>query len=353
MKKIFTLAAISLLSATSMIAREPTVIPDFQPEIKVSGEMMSNQFNTIPTLPKDTMISNLTVTLTFPGTYATWAVNSPDYVKVYDKAGEEVTPPKFEMGRLSDAGWNVITLNFYGWNQTDPNTDFTVRAAEGIIGDRAWKNDEDVQHVNPAFSTSFNVWEVFGKPRSNNTKYDFIPEIPAGERQETRVHGKPQNQIIFTLTFPEDAYLLNDQINTQCVLKGIDEEESEKEPGTMLDKWYDTSLIKFAVSKDDPKVVKITIADLNIDRDQQYTFEMPKALIGNKTWSDEDQCEGRAMPKTMFEFNPINMNYVGIAEIANDSAEDAPIYNMQGIRVNAGSLPSGIYVRNGQKVIVR
>lgn len=139
MKKILTLAAISLLSATSMIAREPTIIPDFQPEIKVSGEMMSNQFNTIPTFPKDTVISNLIVSLTFPGTYATWAINSADYVKVYNKAGEEVTPPKFEIGRPSDAGWNVITFNFYGWDQCDPNTDFTVKAAEGIIGDRAWE----------------------------------------------------------------------------------------------------------------------------------------------------------------------------------------------------------------------
>lgn len=353
MKKILTLAAISLLSATSMIAREPTIIPDFQPEIKVSGEMMSNQFNTIPTFPKDTVISNLIVSLTFPGTYATWAINSADYVKVYNKAGEEVTPPKFEIGRPSDAGWNVITFNFYGWDQCDPNTDFTVKAAEGIIGDRAWKNDEDVQHVNPAFDVSFNVWEVFGKPRPNNTTYDFIPEISAGERQEKRVHGKPQNQIIFTFTFPEDAYLLNDQINSNCQLIGYDEEVSVKDPNEKIDKWYSTDLIKFSVSKDNPKVVELLITDLDIDRDQEYKFVIGKGLIGNKTWMDEDQCEGKTMPETEFEFNPINMCYVGVSEIGMDSAEDSPVYNLQGIRVDATSLPAGIYVKNGKKFVIR
>lgn len=46
-------------------------------------------------------------------------------------------------------------------------------------------------------------------------------------------------------------------------------------------------------------------------------------------------------------------NALGISEILDSIDEDAVVYNLQGLRVNAKNLPAGIYVVNGKKVMIR
>ncbi|MBD5183479.1 MAG: hypothetical protein HDS97_01095 [Bacteroidales bacterium] len=46
-------------------------------------------------------------------------------------------------------------------------------------------------------------------------------------------------------------------------------------------------------------------------------------------------------------------NALGISEILDSVDEDAVVYNLQGLRVNAKNLPAGIYVVNGKKVMIR
>ena len=46
-------------------------------------------------------------------------------------------------------------------------------------------------------------------------------------------------------------------------------------------------------------------------------------------------------------------NALGISEILDSLDEDAVVYNLQGLRVNAKNLPAGIYVVNGKKVMIR
>lgn len=36
-----------------------------------------------------------------------------------------------------------------------------------------------------------------------------------------------------------------------------------------------------------------------------------------------------------------------------DEENAAPVYNLQGVRVNANELPAGIYIRNGKKFVVK
>ena len=44
----------------------------------------------------------------------------------------------------------------------------------------------------------------------------------------------------------------------------------------------------------------------------------------------------------------------GIENVSIDNvADDAPVYNMQGIKVDASQLPAGVYIRSGRKFIVK
>lgn len=53
--------------------------------------------------------------------------------------------------------------------------------------------------------------------------------------------------------------------------------------------------------------------------------------------------------------NTVTVDYVPVAvnELRTNLTEDDAIYNLQGIRVNAGNLSQGVYVKNGKKVVLK
>lgn len=357
MKKIFTLAALGLFAATPLIAREPTVTPDFVPTSKIYGQEMTNLNIHIAGIPADTTLSQIVIELTFPdemyGFGKGW-----QYIKVYNEAGEEFPPMKTETMSPTD-NTKLCRVTLTGYDKYNHDLNLTCKIPEGIFGDKGWSQQAMVQRVNPALEYKFNVWELLGKQRPNNTKYDLEPTVNQGEAGVIRVNGKQTDAVLYKLTFEEDIFL-NDKYHQRCSLYGIGMGEEIIDPATgkPTGEKYDKSLgddcILFEVNKDNPKQIDVQLTGIEIDKSNKYKLNIWQGCMGNKLWSEEEYSEGRANPDTFIEFDPTTLPEVGVESIITDAeGVDAPVYNLQGIRVNKNQLPAGIYVQSGKKFVVR
>lgn len=358
MKKIFTLAALGLFAATPLIAREPTVTYDFVPTVEMFGQEQSNVNIHINGIPADTMLSQIVIELTFPeDVYAAFS-KLGDYAKVYNAANEEVKPMKTEgLGITSD--YKLVRFILTGYDKYNHDLNLTCKIPQGVMGDKAWSQGEMVQRANPALEYSFNVWEMLGKQRPNNTKYDFEPIVSPGNVGTLHVNGKKTDAVVYTLTFDEDVYL-NEKYHNCTSLYGIGMGDEMVDPSTgkptgeKSDKSFGDECILFEVNKDNPKMIDVTLTGIEIDESNEYKLNIWQGCMGNKLWSEEEYSEGRSNPDTILTFDPTKLAPIGVESIISDvEATDAPVYNLQGIRVNKNQLPAGIYVQSGKKVVVR
>lgn len=362
MKKIFTLAAFGLLAASTMIAREPTVTTDFTPtDIEITGQEQLNVNVKIAGIPTDTMVSQILIELTFPEDVC-WptgagATSVGSRVKVYDKEGNEVPPMKIDCcGFASD--YKKYQISLFGYDKYNHDLNYTCVLPEGCVGDLAFAKGEMVQRVNPELRFDFNVWELLGTQRPNNTKYDFKPTISDGNAGTARINGKKTDAVVYTLTFDEDVYL-NEKYHTRTSLYGIGmgdmiDPSTGKPTGEKIDLSFDDECILFEVNKDNPKMIDVTLTGINIDESNEYKLNIWQGCMGNKLWSEEEYSEGRSNPDTTLTFDPTKLAPIGVESIISDvEATDAPVYNLQGIRMNKNQLPAGIYVQSGKKVVVR
>ncbi len=362
MKKIFTLAAFGLLAASTMIAREPTVTTDFTPtNIEITGQEQLNVNVKIAGIPTDTMVSQILIELTFPEDVwwptGAGATSVGSRVKVYDKEGNEVPPMKIDCcGFASD--YKRYQISLFGYDKYNHDLNYTCVLPEGCVGDLAFSKGEMVQRVNPELRFDFNVWELLGKQRPNNTKYDFKPTISDGNAGTARINGKKTDAVVYTLTFDEDVYL-NEKYHTRTSLYGIGmgdmiDPSTGKPTGEKIDLSFDDECILFEVNKDNPKMIDVTLTGINIDESNEYKLNIWQGCMGNKLWSEEEYSEGRSNPDTTLTFDPTKLAPIGVESIISDvEATDAPVYNLQGIRMNKNQLPAGIYVQSGKKVVVR
>lgn len=358
MKKIFTLAALGLFAATPLIAREPTVTPDFVPtNITIRGQEQLNANAKIPGLPEDTMVSEIVIELTFPGDVY-WRESVRPRIKVLDQEGKEVTTPQIDCGGIG-SDYTQYYISLYGYDKYNHDLNYTCILPEGCVGDLAFYSNAMVQRVNPELKFEFNVWEKMGKQRPNNTKYDLAPTVSHGEAGVIRVNGKQTDAVLYKLTFEEDVFL-NDKYHQRCSLYGIGMGEEIIDPATgkPTGEKYDKSLgddcILLEVNKENPKQIDVQLTGIKIDESNNYKLNLWQGCMGNKLWSEEEYSEGRANPDTFIEFDPTKLVPVGVESIITDAESvDAPVYNLQGIRVNKNQLPAGIYVQSGKKFVVR
>ncbi len=127
-----------------------------------------------------------------------------------------------------------------------------------------------------------------------------------------------------------------------------------KPTGEKIDLSFDDECILFEVNKDNPKMIDVTLTGINIDESNEYKLNIWQGCMGNKLWSEEEYSEGRSNPDTTLTFDPTKLAPIGVESIISDvEATDAPVYNLQGIRMNKNQLPAGIYVQSGKKVVVR
>lgn len=358
MKKIFTLAAFGLLAASTMIAREPTVTADFTPTtIDITGQEQLNVNVKITSIPADTTVSQILIEMTFPeDVYWTSAVGPR--VKVYDKAGNEVPPMKVDCGGYA-SDYKRYQISLFGYDKYNHDLNYTCVLPEGCVGNYAFYTGEMVQRVNPELRFDFNVWELLGKQRPNNTKYDFEPTISAGNVGTVRINGKKTDAVVYTLTFDEDVYLY-EKYHNRTSLYGIGmgdeivDPSTGKPTGEKGDKSFGDDCILFEVNKDNPKKIDVTLTGFEITESNEYKLNIWQGCMGNKLWSEEEYSEGRSNHDTFITFDPTKLATIGVESIISDvEAADAPVYNMQGIRVNKNQLPAGIYVQGGKKFVVR
>lgn len=96
----------------------------------------------------------------------------------------------------------------------------------------------------------------------------------------------------------------------------------------------------YNVKKADYEFVAQYRAYAQISDDEDETASVVRIVFGDED-DDPDNNGGQTTGITSVE------------AIAENASEDAPVYNLQGIRVSGDNLPAGIYIKNGRKFIVK
>lgn len=346
MKKIFTLLAVAAMAAP-LFAEEaernyvedphnPTAPADFIPteQNRFAQDLIDNDHG-------DKMVSEVRIEVKFPEDVY-WVPGASKYCYLLDSKGEkvertvegkEVWWPDFG-GPADDYSkfyFSVRGLNKY------VDADYTLVIPECLYGNNAWHKSLENPRRNPELRYDFNLWELSGKPREDLTKYDFNPKLESTEVVTKVVKGKKVPELDVVLSFTEPVFISDN----------FDYRNSVWDPE---EKYVSGAEVKAEVMKDAPEKVFITVKEIDFTVEGKYVLSFAKGAFGNKKWTEEQYCDGNANPEVKFEVEVKKPS--GISEIDADEAE-APLYNLQGVRVTGDRLPSGVYIRAGKKILVK
>lgn len=96
----------------------------------------------------------------------------------------------------------------------------------------------------------------------------------------------------------------------------------------------------YNVKKENYNFVAQYRAYAQISDDENETASVVRIVFGD----EDDDSDNNGSQTT---------GITSVEAIAENAGEDAPIYNLQGIRVSGDNLPAGIYIKNGKKFIVK
>lgn len=331
MKKFFTLAAMAAAVATSSAqVKAPEITYDFVPEVQTI------RFQEIPDNETGELVSQVRIDVQFPEE-VWWVEGVSKYCYVLNSKGENVEwTPDFS-GPASD--YSVFYFGVNGLNKYI-DEDYTLVIPEGIFGNTSWYYDADGSKANPELRYDFNVWKLAGCPREDFTVYDFDPTNYSVSLEEVRINGQRQLELQLTLDF-DDAVAISDNFkNKWSVYQMVDDGDT----------YMSEAIVRAWVPEENPKQAIVGLRGVDLKSGLKYRMTIWTGSFGTLEWAAEDYCEGRA--NSALEY-VLDSDYSAIESVNIDADNDAPIYNMQGMRVNASSLDNGIYIRNGKKIIVR
>lgn len=328
MKKLFTAAALTAF-ATCAFAQDD-VTYDFVPSTDAI------YFQTVYDNNVDDFVPQTRIDFTFDEDFW-WVSGFSAQCYILDPAGEVYTDWTPDFGGLS----SDYTKGFFGMNGISQYEDvnYTLVVPQGLLGNTAWAYGGDNKRSNPELRYEFNTWELAGRPREDKTVYDFSPVAYETELVETRINGTKQLELQLRLTF-EDAVAIYENVENKWSV--FDTEGN----------YLQDSTLRAFVSEENPNMVVVGLRGINFKTDANYTISIWMGAFGDLEWAAEDYCEGHSNPPLEYVVNPLNTTS-GVEGIEAVSAPEAPIYNINGMQVNPDNLDKGIYIRNGQKFIVK
>ncbi|MBO5444207.1 MAG: hypothetical protein J5995_02495 [Muribaculaceae bacterium] len=236
----------------------------------------------------------------------------------------------------SGSDYSVFYYCVNGLNKYE-DADYTLVIPEGLYGNPAWHGDPTKGRVNPELRYEFNAWKLAGQPREDKTAYDFMPASSTYELVETRINGKKTLELQLALDFTEPV-AIHKSIDDKCSVR-----DSE---GNSLQE----AVLRYWVDETDPNRAYIGLRGVDLKSSVDYTISAWIGAFGTLEWEKEEYCEGHASPQLIYTVNP-KVSAVESVNASDDS--DTPVYNLQGVRMNADKLQKGIYIRGGKKFVVK
>ncbi len=298
--------------------------------------------------------------------------NNPFTVFVYTSAPTFNVDPEYFYPRpgkdakikveANDGSWSQemplkFSMAFSLWSEfTTPRYDgeYTLTVPEGSYGDEEWLNDPATGHTNKEYKTVFNVIGL-GTPGGVTYNLDALKITPRREIAN--------NLSVITLTFPEGT---------------------KAKPGT---KGYLTSTVARYEQSADAVEIGDGVFSFTFDPaptdPATYSFLVEKGSFGDEEYMENNEM-GQASPNVgwAWDFNPEypddpndpvdpddpddpndpddpddpdDPNNPGAVSEVSADALNGPVYNIHGQKVaeSVENLPAGLYIVNGQKLIIR
>lgn len=332
MKKMFTMAAAAAMTALGASAQDkaPEITYDFVPQVQ------QVIFQEIPDSGTGALVSQVRIDVKFSED-VWWVSGVSQYCYVLDSKGEKVEwTPDFS-GPSSD-----YSAFYFGVNGLNKYVDeeYTLVIPEGIFGNTAWYSDSEGARANPELKYDFNVWKLAGCPRENFTVYDFNPTEYAVSLEEVRINGQRQLELQLALTFPDEV-AVSDNFRNKWSVYCLGEEEDTYQSDAVVRTW---------IPEDEPTKVIVGLRGVDLKSALKYRMSIWSGAFGTLEWAAEDYCEGRSNAPLEYI---LDSDMSGVMNVEISDGADAPVFNMQGIRMNPETLPKGIYIRGGRKFIVK
>lgn len=223
----------------------------------------------------------------------------------------------------------VRYLNF------NSDIDYTLYIGKGSLGDTEWgESSYGEGRANPEMMLLLNP------VNPQLPAYDFVPTPSDPICQQIDKDGASVWQVRIDVKFPSEVWWVSG-VSRFCQLADNEGNPVEWTPD-------------FSSPDADYTTFYFGINGLDIMTDKEYTLTVPAGAFGNATWNENNQT-GNANPELSYTFNPwlLAGKPGGVATVTDACDADAPVYNLQGIRVTGTSLPAGIYIRGGKKFVVR
>lgn len=221
------------------------------------------------------------------------------------------------------------------------DADYTLVIPENLLGNTKWNsNSYEVGRSNPELRYEFNVWELAGKPREDKTSYDFNPISDVYSIDEVTLSGG-KTSYVFNLHLDfEEPVAIHKDFNTKSSVWDAN------------DNYLQSAILEAKVSESNPNRVTICFKNVSLKIDADYKINISTGTFGTIEWNENEYCEGRSNTSLEYVVNPSKAETNGVSDVSIDNV-DGPVFNLQGIEVDADNLPNGMYIRNGKKFIVK
>ncbi len=329
MSKLFTFAMAAVLGSTAFQATAQETVYDFVPTVEqiIFQELIDND--------TDELTTQVRIEVLFPDE-VWWVGGFGSQCYLLDAEGNVVENWKRDFSGPA-SNYSMFYFGVNGLNKY-VDADYTLVIPEGLMGDPTWYYaDYTGGRANPELRYDFNPWKLAGEPRENFTQYDLVPLSYYSEVNEIRVNGKKQLEMQLYMDFGQPV-VTNANVQNLCSV------------------WYgegnrlDDSQVNIGVVEDNPSVVMVGIRNIDFNQSETYTVSLWKGAIGTPEWAGDDYYSGHSNEPITIDINPTVTN---VTTLPSEYDNNAPVYNIHGMRLNPDDLQPGIYIRNGKKVLIK
>lgn len=214
-----------------------------------------------------------------------------------------------------NSNWSYFTANF--GSEPSFNGDYVITVAKGAFGNAAWIANPAYGQSNDEIKLTFKV--IGAKDYEVNTLEAKITPDP------TATYKSFADFATVKLTFDTEVTA------------------SEEAAGTIVDNGGDFNFTQTKAFTKDGDAFAVTFeAPSNPAALTSYTFSVPAGVFKDANGAGNKEI---SVVYTVSDTDGVDMIL--------DEENAAPVYNLQGVRVNANELPAGIYIRNGKKFVVK
>lgn len=367
-----------------------SITDQFGTEYLLGGET-DNKYLFASALPKDAKLITLTVTLRNTNTTKTASVditmdgnaddvqiyNGLDKVKIESNATTKVnfdpeTQSKFIVSSSSMKGLYKVELNGNAIAEDGGSYEMTVKDGDKMFISSVFPNipvtvnlTGDYECIYALYLDNEDIWSPEVRRTGTFTcnmgdLLDIVVDSENYDVKEVTVNDVIASPWALYLTCDKDIYTINFDasivnprsltINTANYEKVTVSSVVEGWAGYELELLLDSNTNEVEITQDVEYLNIVAAEGWILTSVTKNGTEVLSNTEDATIATVNDLKDGDVIVITNMDKNDPN---TGIGNIGSETIDDATIFNLQGVRVNATELPAGLYIKDGKKIIVK